>query len=54
MAIIYLHEPIENAVVISSDALFGIPDFTIREKVFSRSQNENRTVRHKQSIPKKI
>jgi len=33
MAILYLRESIENSAIISIDALFGIPDFSIREKI---------------------
>lgn len=35
MALIYLHEPIENAAVASIDSLFSIPEFYIREKIMS-------------------
>lgn len=33
MALLYLHEPIENAVVVTIDSLFSIPDFAIRERM---------------------
>lgn len=33
MAVLYLREPVENAAVITIDALFGIPDFAIRERI---------------------
>lgn len=33
MAILYLHKPVENAVVVTIDALLGIPDFAIRERI---------------------
>ncbi|MSR71161.1 MAG: hypothetical protein EXS50_00600 [Candidatus Taylorbacteria bacterium] len=33
MALSYLHEKIENSVIISIDSLFSIPDFKIHEKI---------------------
>lgn len=35
MAILYLHQEIENCGVISIDSLFGLPDFHIRERLMS-------------------
>jgi len=35
MAILYLHEEIENCGVISIDSLFGLPDFHIRERLMN-------------------
>ncbi|MEX0918423.1 MAG: hypothetical protein WDZ85_00415 [Candidatus Paceibacterota bacterium] len=34
MALHYIFEPIENTAVASIDALFGIPDFRVSEKIF--------------------
>jgi primosomal protein N' (replication factor Y) (superfamily II helicase) len=34
MALLYLHEKIENSAIISIDSLFSIPDFRIHEKIF--------------------
>lgn len=33
MALLYLHEPIENVAVVSIDSLFALPDFRIRERI---------------------
>lgn len=33
MALLYMHDPVENAVVITIDALLGVPDFSIRERI---------------------
>jgi len=35
MAILYLHEELENCAVISIDSLFGLPDFHIRERLMN-------------------
>lgn len=33
MALLYLHEPIENGAVVTIDSLFSLPDFAIRERI---------------------
>lgn len=35
MALMYLDEKIENVAIASIDSMFGLPDFRIREKIFS-------------------
>lgn len=35
MALLYLHEPIENVAVVSVDSLFALPDFRIRERILN-------------------
>jgi len=35
MAMLYVHEPIENVGVVSIDAMFSLPDFQIKERVLN-------------------
>jgi len=35
MALLYLHEQVDNTVIISIDAMFSLPDFRIRERILN-------------------
>jgi primosomal protein N' len=35
MMLQYIHEKVENSVIISLDSLFSLPDFRIQEKILS-------------------